>query len=61
MNIFVDAPGGTRKAFNNSLLLSAVRVQRKIALVVALSGIAATLLPGERAAHSTFKLPLNLH
>ena len=32
----------------------------KIALAVASSGIAATLLPGGRTAHSTFKLPIDL-
>ena len=32
----------------------------KIALAVALSGIAATLLEGGRAAHSTFKLPMKI-
>ncbi|XP_061385351.1 uncharacterized protein LOC133320776, partial [Danaus plexippus] len=33
---------------------------RKVALAVASSGIAATLLSGGRTAHSVFKLPLNL-
>ncbi|CAF4649046.1 unnamed protein product, partial [Rotaria magnacalcarata] len=34
--------------------------QSKIAIAVASSGIAATLLHGGRTAHSTLKLPLNL-
>ena len=32
-----------------------------MAVAVATSGIVATLLPGDRTAHSTFKLPLNLN
>ena len=58
--LFLDAPGGTGKTFLINLLLAKVRSQRKIALAVASSGIAATLLNGGRTAHSTFKLPLNL-
>jgi len=57
---FVDAPGGTGKTFVNTLLLAAVRQHRQIALAVASSGVAATLLPGGRTVHSTFKLPLDL-
>lgn len=41
-----------------NLLLAKVRYGGKIALAVASSGIAATLLVGGRTAHSTFKLPL---
>jgi hypothetical protein len=37
-----------------------VRITRDIALAVASSGIAATLLEGGRTAHATFKLTLNL-
>ncbi|CAN0898464.1 ATP-dependent DNA helicase PIF1 [Linum grandiflorum] len=40
--------------------LSKVRSQRKIALVVASSGIAATLLPGGVTAHSRFKIPIEV-
>lgn len=57
---FIDAPGGTGKTFVLNLLLAKVRQERKIALAVASSGIAATLLKGGRTAHSTFKLPLDL-
>lgn len=57
---FVDAPGGTGKTFVLNLLLARLRKDRNIALAVASSGIAATLLTGGRTAHSTFKLPLNL-
>jgi hypothetical protein len=59
--IFLDAPGGTGKTYLINLILAKVRLSQKIALAVASSGIAATLLHGGRTAHSTFKLPLNLH
>ena len=59
--IFLDAPGGTGKTFLINLLLANVRSQKKIAIAVASSGIAATLLTGGRTAHSAFKLPLDLH
>jgi hypothetical protein len=58
--IFLDAPGGTGKTFVINLILSKVRQQMHVALAVASSGIASTLLAGGRTAHSTFKLPLNL-
>lgn len=58
---FLDAPGGTGKTFLIKLLLANVRKDQKIALAVASSGIASTLLPGGRTAHSVFKLPLNLN
>lgn len=56
----MDAPGGTGKTFVIKLLLAKLRQKRKIALAVASSGIAATLLPGGRTAHSTFKLPMDI-
>ncbi|XP_046492949.1 uncharacterized protein [Neodiprion pinetum] len=58
---FLDAPGGTGKTFLISLILAKIRSQQKIALAVASSGIAAILLDGGRTAHSTFKLPLDVH
>ncbi|XP_054259696.1 ATP-dependent DNA helicase pif1-like [Macrosteles quadrilineatus] len=57
---FLDAPGGTGKTFVMKLLLAHIRKENDIAMAVASSGIAATLLPGGRTAHSVFKLPLNL-
>lgn len=57
---FLDAPGGTGKTFVISLILAAIRSQQKIALALASSGIAATLLDGGRTAHSALKLPLNV-
>lgn len=57
---FLDAPGGTGKTFLINLLLARVRSNKGIALAVASSGIAATLLDGGKTAHAAFKLPLNL-
>ncbi|GFX42655.1 ATP-dependent DNA helicase [Trichonephila clavipes] len=57
---FLDAPAETGKTFPIKLILAAVRSQNDIALALASSGIAATLLPGGRTAHSTLKLPLNI-
>ena len=56
--MFVDAAGGTGKTFLFNALLAAVRAQGQIALAVAYSGIAATLLAGGRTFHSRFKAPL---
>ncbi|GFT09254.1 ATP-dependent DNA helicase PIF1 [Trichonephila clavipes] len=56
---FIDAPGGTGKTFLLSLILATIRSQNNIALAIASSGIAATLLDGGRTTHSALKLPLN--
>jgi len=58
---FVYGSGGTGKTFVWTTLLSCLRGQGKIVLVVASSGIASLLLPGSRTAHSRFKIPINLH
>ncbi|XP_022880893.1 ATP-dependent DNA helicase PIF2-like [Olea europaea var. sylvestris] len=55
---FIDGPGGTGKTFLYKALLSAIKSQNAIALATASSGVAASLLPGGRAAHSRFKIPL---
>ncbi|XP_043243545.1 uncharacterized protein LOC122392568 [Amphibalanus amphitrite] len=57
--IFVDAAGGTGKTFLFNTLLAAVRARGMVALAVAYSGIAATLLEGGCTFHSRFKAPLN--
>lgn len=57
---FLDAPGGTGKTFLISVILAQIRSQRNVAVAVASSGIAATLLDGGRTAHSGLKLPLNI-
>ncbi|XP_076049334.1 ATP-dependent DNA helicase Pif1-like [Oratosquilla oratoria] len=56
--IFLNASGGTGKSFVLNMLLDSVRSQGKIALAVASSGIAATVLHGGRTAHNMFKIPL---
>ncbi|XP_076047297.1 uncharacterized protein LOC143028818 [Oratosquilla oratoria] len=56
--IFVNAAGGTGKSFVLNMLLDSVRSQGKIALAVASSGIAATVLKGGRTAHNILKIPL---
>lgn len=55
---FLDAPDGTGKTFVMSLILANIRANGFIALAIASSGIAATLLEGGRTAHSALKLPL---
>lgn len=56
----LQAHGGTGKSFLLNLILAEVRKRGQIALAVASSGIAATLLSGGRTAHSVLKLPLNI-
>ncbi|GBP75981.1 ATP-dependent DNA helicase pif1 [Eumeta japonica] len=57
---FLDAPCRTGKTFLISLILATIRSQNGIALALASSGIATTLLEGGRIAHSALKLPLNM-
>ena len=57
---FLDAPGGTGKTFLIRLILASIQSKNDIALALASSGIAATLLPGGRTAHSALKLLLNI-
>ena len=58
MIFFVDGPGGTRKTFLFRTILATLGKAGHIAIATATSGIAATLLPGGRTAHSRFKIPL---
>ena len=57
---FVDAPGGTGKTYLNRLLYTTVVGLGKNVIAVASSGIAATLLPNGKTAHSAFRLPLDI-
>lgn len=57
---FVDGPGGTGKTFLYKALLARVRSDGLIAIATATSGIAASILPGGRTAHSRFKIPIKL-
>ncbi|XP_050890730.1 uncharacterized protein LOC127096163 [Lathyrus oleraceus] len=51
---FVDGPGGTRKTFLYRALIASLRSRGEIILATASSGIAATLLLGDRTAYSRF-------
>lgn len=57
---FVYGSGGCGKTFLWNILCSRFRSEGKIVLPVASSGIAATLLPGGRTAHSRFQIPIKL-
>ena len=57
---FVDGPDGTNKTFLYRALMATLRNRGKIVLATTSSGIAATLLPGGRTAHSRFNLPFDV-
>uniref|UniRef100_I1PRC3 ATP-dependent DNA helicase n=1 Tax=Oryza glaberrima TaxID=4538 RepID=I1PRC3_ORYGL len=57
---FVDGPGGTGKTFLYRALLATVRGKGDIAVATATSGVAASIMPRGRTAHSRFKIPLNI-
>ena len=56
---FIDGPGGTGKTYLYCALLASVRSSGKIALATATSGVAASIMPGGRTAHSRFKIPID--
>ncbi|CAN1127860.1 ATP-dependent DNA helicase PIF1 [Linum perenne] len=56
----VMSEGGTGKIFLYKCIISKVRSTGGISLVVASSGIAATLLPDGVTAHSRFKIPIEI-
>jgi hypothetical protein len=57
---FIDGPGGTGKTYLYKALLAKVRSLRLIAIATTTSGIAASILPGGRTAHSRFKIPISI-
>ncbi|XP_074327846.1 uncharacterized protein LOC141665765 [Apium graveolens] len=57
---FVYGSGGCGKTYIWKTLIYKLRSLGKIVLPVASSGIAATLMPGGRTAHSRFKIPIIL-
>jgi hypothetical protein len=57
---FVDGPGGTSKTYLYKALLAKVRSMNLIAIATAISGIAASIMPGGRTAPSCFKIPIKL-
>ncbi|XP_073138699.1 uncharacterized protein [Henckelia pumila] len=58
---FVNGPGGTGKTYLYRAILATVRSREIIALATATSGVAASILPSGRTAHSRFKIPIELH
>nr|XP_027108614.1 uncharacterized protein LOC113728258 [Coffea arabica] len=59
-SFFLDGSGGTGKTFLYKALLADIRSKGFIALATASSGVAASILPGGRTAHSRFKIPINM-
>ncbi|KAI5448568.1 hypothetical protein KIW84_015830 [Lathyrus oleraceus] len=57
---FVDGPGGTSKTFIYRTIMTSLRSRGEIVLATASFGIAATLLPDGRTAHSRFKIPVDI-
>ncbi|CAI0396898.1 unnamed protein product [Linum tenue] len=57
---FLYGHGGTGKTYLYNTIIAKLRSQQKIVLVVASSGIAATLLPDGSTGHSRFKIPINI-
>ncbi|XP_028764313.1 uncharacterized protein LOC114722452 [Neltuma alba] len=57
---FVYGYGGTGKTFLWNALTMAVRANGDVVINVASSGIAATLLPSGRTAHSRFAIPIDI-
>lgn len=57
---FVDGPGGTGKTYLYKALIAKIRSMDLIAVATATSGIAASIMPGGRTAHSRFKIPIKL-
>jgi hypothetical protein len=57
---FVDGSGGTRKTYLYRALLATIHSQNKIPVATTTSGVAASIMPGGRTAHSRFKIPLTL-
>ncbi|KAF0713275.1 hypothetical protein AaE_011823, partial [Aphanomyces astaci] len=53
----LEGEGGSGKTYISQIILAEVRLQGKIALAVASSGLAALLLMGGRTAHSRFGIP----
>lgn len=58
-SFFIDGPGGTGKTYLYKSILATIRSKNLIALATASSGVAASILPNGRTAHSRFKIPIN--
>jgi hypothetical protein len=57
---FVNGLGRTSKTYFYKALLAKVHSMNLIAIATATSGIAASIVPGGRTAHSHFKIPIKL-
>jgi hypothetical protein len=57
---FIDGLGETGKTFLYRELLGSIRSQDKIAIAIATSGVATSIMPGGWTAHSRFKIPINI-
>ena len=57
----MDGPGETVKMFLYTTILATIYSQEKTTLVVGSSGVASTLLPSGRTAHSQFKILININ
>ncbi|XP_075108926.1 uncharacterized protein LOC142180758 [Nicotiana tabacum] len=57
---FIDGPGETGKTFLYRALLAVVRSKGFVTLAITTSGVAASILPGGRTAHSRFKFPTEI-
>jgi len=57
---FVDGPGSTGKTYLYKTLIAKVWSMNLIAVAIATSGIAASIMFGGRTAHSRFKIPIKL-
>jgi DNA replication protein DnaC len=57
---FMGGPGGTGKTYLCRALLATIRSQNKIVVATTTSGVAVSIMPGGRTAHSRFKIPLTL-
>jgi ATP-dependent DNA helicase PIF1 len=58
---FVDGPGGTSKTFLYRCLIATDHSEGLITVAIATSGIAASIMPGGRTAHSVFKIPIKIN
>uniref|UniRef100_A0A1S3XGR0 ATP-dependent DNA helicase n=1 Tax=Nicotiana tabacum TaxID=4097 RepID=A0A1S3XGR0_TOBAC len=58
---FINGPGGTGETLLYRALLAIVRSMGYIALATTTSGVAASILPGGRTAHSRFKIHIDIH
>jgi hypothetical protein len=57
---FVDGPGGIGKTFLYRCLIATVHSGGLIAVSIAMSGIATSVMPSGRTTHSIFKIPIKI-